>query len=156
LKVYFEDIIQELTKTHLTPYQIAFTSRHTYWEFNIINKSHQNIHELSVVGDAEVKFDSGKKVMLENNVEAIRFRSKNTNIPYSEVPKFQFNLINTVEKMGHRKPKILFKGLPMPNPSRLQIITKRQQKQVVSPTYVYIMITTILIINTMLYEFINN
>lgn len=138
LRVNFNDITEQSDNESFVNYRIDFVSRKTQWQYNIINSSKQEINQLSVKGDANVEFDTGKEVTLENGEVAICFTSVTDNIPYSQVPKYNFDLVNTIERLGTSKPKTIFKGLPMPNPGQLQVIHENQQTLVLSPTYVYI------------------
>ena len=136
--LYLKDLIQLLKSESTVQYRIEFSSRTSAWQYNIINDSKQQVSQLSVTGEDEVEFDQGEEVVLENGQSAIAFTSLTDTIPYSEVPNFKFDLVNTTERMGTSREKVIFKSLPTPNPNQLQIINQNEQQLVVSPTYVYI------------------
>ena len=138
LTVNFSDLIKAEQAGEEVLYKIEFFSRATQWQYNVINNSHQHVGELSIKGDLDVEFDTGKETILQNGQKATSFLSLTSDITFSEVPKYQFDLINTTEILGRKKVKTLLKGLPMPNPQQLEIEQDKTQNKVLSPMYVYI------------------
>lgn len=138
LRVNFDDLIVAEDEGMEVHYKIEFFSRATQWQYNVINNGNQSIGELSIKGDENVEFDNGRETLLENGQVALAFTSLSSNILYSEVPKYQFDLINTTETLGRKRVNTIFKSLPMPNPQQLQIEQDKTQNKVLSPMYVYI------------------
>jgi hypothetical protein len=139
LRIYFIDLFKSKGDNISVNYRIDFFSRATKWQYNVINKSKQHFNELSIKGDSDVEFDSGKEVVLKNGQLATCFTSISQEILFSQVPIYSFDLINTTEKLGGKKVKTVYKGLPMPNPKQIQIINANNTEGLVlSPMYVYI------------------
>lgn len=138
LRVNFEDLIAAEEIGIETHYKIEFVSRATRWQYNVINNGNQSIGELSIKGDENIEFDQGKEILLENGQTAMSFTSLSSDIVYSEVPKYKFDLINTIETLGRKRVETIFKSLPMPNPQQLQVEEDQTNNEVLSPAYVYI------------------
>nr|WP_321235687.1 hypothetical protein [uncultured Psychroserpens sp.] len=137
LRISFADVLKSKGNGFPVHYKINFFSRATKWQYNIINSSQQNFNQLSIKGAADIEFDSGKEVVLQNGQVATCFSSIQ-DILFSQVPKYSFDLIGTTETLGVQKETTIFKGLPMPNPKQLQVSTEHTQKVLISPMYVYI------------------
>ncbi|WP_460219970.1 hypothetical protein [Psychroserpens sp. MEBiC05023] len=138
LRIYFADLLKLATDDFPVHYKIGFFSRATIWQYNIINNSQQRFEQLSIKGDANIEFDSGKDVILQNGQAATCFMSIGQGVLLSEIPKYSFDLVNTIERLGVKEEKTVFKNLPMPNPNQLQVIVENTQKLIISPMYVYI------------------
>ncbi|WP_299276850.1 hypothetical protein [uncultured Psychroserpens sp.] len=138
LRIQFSDILMHLAKDAIGHYRIDFSSRATKWQYTIINNSQEHYNELSIKSNSEVEFDSGKEVVLNNGQKAIAFTSIGDNIVLSQIPKHTFDLVCTESEMGVKISRILFKGLPMPIPSQLQVIKTNTEMSMVSPIYIYL------------------
>ncbi|WP_158992482.1 hypothetical protein [Mucilaginibacter sp. L196] len=140
LIIYFDDVIkfndQGGFKLH-----ISYTARATQWQYYIINSSSLQLQNPQISGKTAIDFSGPDDVILENGQEAILFSSGDNMIPLSVTANNKFDLIskatpsaNTVNKGS--SAKIIFKGLPVPDPMRIGAISSGGK--VSSKMYVYI------------------
>jgi hypothetical protein len=137
LSVNFKDIIKS-NKNSSLHYEIQFKPRSSQWKYNIINNSKQLIDGLSIKTSSNIRFNSGEKIILKNGQEATCFSSKGNMIPLSESPQYEFDLETTTTKLGNNRTKTIFKGLPYPNPSQIEINQMDGKELISSLIYVYI------------------
>ncbi|MEP5341087.1 MAG: hypothetical protein ABJL44_10845 [Algibacter sp.] len=138
ITINFEDLIALNNKQDMTYYQIQFEARSTQWKYYILNNSAQFFGQLSINGTSEINFEGPEDVMLQNGENALLFSSGDALLALSEIPKYSFNLISTTKKSDANRSKIIFKGLPNPNPNTLEIVTDKATPLVASLMYVYI------------------
>jgi len=138
LQINFQDLIVLQKKYSKTQLDIHFTARATQWKYNIINNSQQHFDELHIKAQDAINFGTPEKVTLQNNIEALCFSSGAQKIPLKEVPEHQFNLISKTETLGSKRTKVVFKGLPYPDPSQIAIYKENGTDQVTSLMYIYI------------------
>ena len=139
IRVHFEDILNPGAHNNTAQFRIDFFSRTTKWQYIIINSSERHFDKLSIKGDAGVKFDEGTEVLLSNGQAAIAFNSIGKDIAFSQVPRYNFDLISIVNDPEEgKRTTVIFKELPMPNPSQLQMLDSNTESNVVSPVYLYI------------------
>ncbi len=135
ITITFEDIVQaQKTGTDLA-YQIQFTARETQWNYYIINTSNQNYHEIAIQSSTEeIQFSNKGETTLQNGQKAILF-SSGTLLSLKDIAQHKFDLINTKQTIAGNRKETIFKGLPIPNASNLQLL---DNSTIASPMYVYI------------------
>ncbi|WP_264537866.1 hypothetical protein [Flavobacterium sp. N1736] len=142
LKVYLEDIKQNLSNNTSLLFEINFEARATQWQYYIINKNSVPLNNPTISGKESIEFNGPKNVTLPTGEKSLLFTSGETNILLSEKPKYKFDLLNksasSATKQKNSNGKILIKGLPVPDVSRIGIIENNQQNQVTSPMYIYL------------------
>lgn len=138
LSVKFQDLIKSDENKNSPIYKIEFTARDTQWKYFILNNTNQNLGDLSIKCKSEVEFEGPIEVTLQNGEKAQLFSSEKQLLPLSEIPKYNFDLISTIKKNGVNRNKILFKGLPNPNPNIIKIDTNQTETIVASLMYVYV------------------
>ncbi|QSW89339.1 hypothetical protein J0383_00655 [Flavobacterium endoglycinae] len=140
LKIYFEDLKNVSNNPIL--YKISFEARATQWQYYFINKNSLPLNNPVVTQKGSIQFKGPEQVTLQTGEKALLFTSDTTNIPLSEKPKYKFDLINKSESsgtdQGNSKGKVIIKGLPIPDVSRINIISNKEQNQVTSPMYIYL------------------
>ncbi|MCB0835197.1 MAG: hypothetical protein KDD99_00945 [Bacteroidetes bacterium] len=145
IKIYFDDII-ELSQSNIPiQYTIQFSVRSTQWHYFIISGELSNQSDLHIYDKSkpQIRFEGPSTVLLPNGQEALKFSSGDSLIPFSEVPEYQFNLVNKTQRKYEKDPQksqetILIKGLPNPNPASMSITYIKDKPLVTSPMYVYL------------------
>jgi hypothetical protein len=139
LKIYFEDIKKNQTSSKPIHFELNFKARETQWQYYVINRNSIPLNNPCVTEKGGVQFDGPEKVTLQTGEQALLFTSNDTYIPLSEKPKYKFDLINknTSDESNQKNTnaKIIIKGLPVPDVSRIGII---ENNQVASPMYIYL------------------
>ncbi|MDP5199834.1 hypothetical protein [Flavobacterium sp. DG2-3] len=139
LKVYFEDILKEQHTANSILFEINFTARATQWQYYFINKNAVQLNNPSITQKENIQFDGPQQVTIQTGESALLFTSNKTYITLSEKPKYKFDLINSsVSNQNNAKPKVIIKGLPCPDVSRIGIIENSDQNEVASPMYIYL------------------
>ena len=144
LKLYFNDILKFSSDTGPAHFNISFKARATQWQYFIINKSQVQLTSPAISGKTDISFTGPENIALETGQQALLFSSDSTLIPLSERPKHRFDLVNKPAEAGRGAfgkapaPKIIFKGLPNPDPARFGIVEIDKINQVSSPMYVYV------------------
>lgn len=138
LRIYFEDL-----KTTSAPhFELKFTARATQWQYYVINKNAVPLNHAVINEKGKMQFEDPKQVVLQTGEKALLFTSGQTNILLSEKPKYKFDLISTNESNAsgpkNSNGKVLIKGLPVPDVSRIGIIENAGTIQVTSPMYIYL------------------
>lgn len=142
LKIYFEDLVKNQNNAAPVLFKINFTARATQWQYYFINKNAVLLNNPSITEKENIQFDGPQKVTIPTGESALLFTSNKTYIPLSEKPKYKFDLINknisNQSNQKHTNGKIIIKGLPVPDVSRIGIIENNDQNQVASPMYIYL------------------
>ncbi|WP_121330376.1 MULTISPECIES: hypothetical protein [unclassified Flavobacterium] len=140
LKIYFEDILKEQNTSNSVLFEINFTARATQWQYYFINKNAVSLNNPSITEKENIQFDGPKTVTIPTGESALLFTSNKTYITLSEKPKYKFDLISSSSSTNqtNTKPKVIIKGLPVPDVSRIGIIENNDQNQVASPMYIYL------------------
>ncbi|WP_299136733.1 hypothetical protein [uncultured Tenacibaculum sp.] len=138
VSIEFKDIISQF-ENNITPlYQIKFKARATQWNYLVMNRSRQNLGSLSIESKSNIKFKGPVEVNLQNGEKAQRFTTDKELLKLTEIPKYSFDLISLTKKNGLDRTKIIFKGLPNPNPSVIEVNTNQLAPLVASLMYVYV------------------
>lgn len=136
IKIKFEEIINAEKANANLAYQIQLTARQTQWQYYIINNSNQNYNEIEVQSNTEeIQFSNEGETELQNGQKALLFSSGTTRIPLKNSAEYSFDLINNKQTIAGNRKETIFKGLPIPNVSNLQIL---DDQTIASPMYVYI------------------
>jgi hypothetical protein len=138
ITINFEDLIALNNNQEMAYYQVQFEARSTQWKYYILNNSTQFFGQLSINGSSGINFEGPEEVILQNGENALLFSSGDALLALSEIPKYSFNIISTTKKNEANRSKIIFKGLPNPNPNTLEIVTDKATPLVASLMYVYI------------------
>ncbi|MEO8240538.1 MAG: hypothetical protein ABI576_20705 [Flavobacterium sp.] len=142
LKIYFADILKEQNNASGILFKINFTARATQWQYYFINKNAVTLNNPSITEKENIQFNGPKTVTIQTGETALLFTSDKTFIPLSEKPKYKFDLItksvSNPSNQNNTKSKIIIKGLPVPDVSRIGIIENNDQNQVASPMYIYL------------------
>lgn len=139
----FNDILKFQNNNGFTQFDIRFAARSTQWQYFVINKSSIQLDN-PAIGKTDMDFTGPENVFIESGQQALLFSSGDNLIPLSELPKYKFNLINKPASGGNettRKisaPKIIYTGLPNPDPGRIGMTRINGKNQVSSPMYVFI------------------
>ncbi len=142
LRLYFKDIIDQLENGNRAVFDIRFQARATQWRYYIVNQSKLSLERPEIRGKSAIYFSDPESIRLANGQKAIVFTSGDTRIPLSNIPKYKFSLVNsksTSDAVKKTNPaKTIFKGLPNPDPGRIQFTREKGEEIVYSPMYVYI------------------
>lgn len=140
LKIYFEDLLKDQNTSNPVLFEINFTARATQWQYYFINKNAIQLNNPSITEKENIQFDGPKTVTIQTGESALLFTSNKTYITLSEKPKYKFDLISSSSSTNqtNAKPKVIIKGLPVPDVSRIGIIENNDQNQVASPMYIYL------------------
>lgn len=123
----FSDLISE----NPISYEIKFKARSTYWQYYIFNRSEIKTENLHIDSHSNIEFSIPKKALLNDN-EAQVLTSK-TLIPLHKTQTQKFDLIN-----NENEQKLLFTGLPTPNPNQIKISKNNGETTIYSPIYIYL------------------
>jgi hypothetical protein len=144
LKISLSDILKYQNKDGALQMQIEYTARATQWQYYIINRSLVKLDNPAVTGKSDIAFEGPANVTIATGQAALLFTSGKNLIPLSECPKYKFDLVNSsgaTQDNGSRSKKagkIIFKGLPHPQPGRFGSLIVNGKGQVSSPIYLYI------------------
>lgn len=141
LRISFEDLKKTAAASPMH-FEMKFTARATQWQYYVINKNAVPLNNPVINEKGKMQFDDPEQIVLQTGEKALLFTSGKTNILLSEKPKYKFDLINTTESNGsgpkNSSGKVLLKGLPVPDVSRIGIIENAGTIQVTSPMYIYL------------------
>lgn len=139
LRIYFADILAN----DYPAYQIRLNARATQWQYYIVNKSAAVLDNPAISGKPSAGFNGPETVTIPTGQQAILFSSGDL-LPLSEVPKYKFDLVNNAASdipspsKKSTSGKLIFKGLPNPDPGNVGIVQINGKKQTASPIYVYL------------------
>ena len=144
LKLYFKDIMAFLAEYGYVQFNISYKARSTQWQYYIINTSAVPLNNSGIAGKTGINFSGPETVNIATGQQALFFSSGNTFIPLSERPVQKFDLVNKPVNTGNGMlnkspgPKIIFKGLPNPDPKWNGNVVIDTVNRVSSPMYVYV------------------
>jgi len=136
LTIHFDDIMK-LSNAGGIHFKISYQARATQWQYYIINSSSMLLQNPQITGKSSIGFTGPKDVVLDNGQQAILFSSGDNLIPLSILADNKFDLVSKSAAKGNNSAasKIIFKGLPIPDPMRMSNGTGNK---VSSKMYVYI------------------
>ncbi|RYU91642.1 hypothetical protein EWM62_06800 [Mucilaginibacter terrigena] len=123
---------------------IEYTPRATQWQYYVINQSAVELSSPVIEDKQKNTFDGPQQVMTELGQTAMLFSSGDRLLPLSNWPKYKFNLLNRLPPKSQgtvtaaTTAKIVFKGLPNPNPDFVSPVLVNNRQQLSSPMYVYL------------------
>lgn len=143
VRLYFDDIIRLSAEKNVARFGIFFNARSTQWQYYVINQSFVKLGNPVIEGKDNIGFEGPEIVITQSGQQALLFTSGDQLIALSDQPKYKFDLINRIitdNENAEKKPasKIIFKGLPTPDPARIGMVKMANGQQVSSPMYVYI------------------
>ena len=143
IRIYFEDLINFLSINKEPIFQIRFQARKTQWRYFIVKRGEPEPGNLMIDSKSKIGFIDAGKVTLDNGQEAFLFSSADQLLPLSEEPRYNFDLIREPKSTGtsdfaSTTNKIIFKGLPIPNPAQLTIIQQGRSQIMASPMFIYV------------------
>lgn len=142
VKIYFDDLQKNLHNNTPIQYKISFEARATQWQYYFINRNAVPLNNPSITQKGTIQFEGPQQVTIQTGEKALLFTSSAADIPLSEKPKYKFDLINksdtAASNQNSTKGKIIFKGLPVPDVSKIGIINTDEKSQVTSPMYIYL------------------
>jgi hypothetical protein len=142
VQIYFQDLRGLINNNCNSNYEIYFQARATQWQYYIINTSGLLFNNLTIVSKTSIDFGKSTPVIIQSGKTALLFSSGEQYIKMSEVPKYQFDLVNesktTNQTLKTNSLKTIFKGLPNPNPSHIGTTITQGTSIATSPMYVYI------------------
>jgi hypothetical protein len=141
LKIYFKDLVQFIENKVSCNFEITFKAIATQWQYYILNKSGLNLDNLSISSKSTINFEGPISLKIQTDEEALFFSSGEQYIKLCNVPKYQFDLINkttTNQTIKVGTGKIIFKGLPNPNPQQTEAVLINGITTETSQMYVYI------------------
>jgi hypothetical protein len=136
LTIHFDDIIK-LSTIKGIHFKISYQARATQWQYYIINSSSMQLLNPQIAGKSPIDFTGPEDVVLDNGQQAMLFSSGDKLIPLSILADNKFDLVSKSAANGNKSAasKIIFKGLPIPDPMRTSNGTGNK---VSSKMYVYI------------------
>lgn len=133
LTIYVADLLKLETDLEQSLFTINFEARPVQWCYNIINRSSLNLVRPQIISNSGFEFEGPTETVLPNGDKAMLFTSGHTMFPFEELPTSVFEL-----KDNTPQPKLIFSGLPSPNPNNVEIREKEGTLYSVSSMYVYI------------------
>jgi hypothetical protein len=137
----FTDLINNMNENQVAVYEIQLENRATQWQYYVISNGGTDLANLSISSKEGISFTSPERITIQSGQEALLFSSGENLLPLTETQKYKFNLIqsNTEQTAnGKANPKIVFKGLPNPDPRYFNQVKLNENNQLTSPMYVYI------------------
>jgi hypothetical protein len=145
LRILFDDVLSYKKESEPAVFKIEFKARSTQWQYYIINKSSVHVENPAINSRLNMSFDGPFPVTIPSGEEAMLFTSADKLIPLSEKPSFQLDLVSRKksesndERAGPRlSPKMLFRGLPWPDPGMVSLFERNGRSIFSSPMYVYL------------------
>lgn len=139
VRIYFADILSG----NCPAFEIRLNARSTQWQYYIVNKSALELDSPAISGKPATGFTGPENVTIPTGQSAMLFSSGDL-LPLSEVPKYKFDLVNNSAAANPSSAqiktngKVIFKGLPNPDPGNVGIVMINGQKKTASPIYVYV------------------
>jgi hypothetical protein len=140
VKIYYSDI----SANGEPVFEIRLNARSTQWQYYVVNKSSVPLDSPAITGKPLVRFEDPVTVTIPSGQSAIMFSSGNILLPLSEVPKYKFDLVNSSPDSSTSSlkktagSKVIFKGLPNPDPSNTRATILNGKKEATSLIYIYV------------------
>lgn len=136
----FFDTLLDTEKPPL--FEIRLAARATQWRYYVINRSPLNLDNPVIRSKDNLVFDGPEPVTMQTGERALLFSSGNTFLPLAQRPKYKMDLISSRKPRQtedkRQQEKVIVSGLPAPDVSGLGTICIGEEKQVISPVYVYL------------------
>lgn len=145
LSIRFDDVLTYIKPDDHAKFRIRFKARSTQWQYYIINKSSVHVENPAINSRLNISFEGPVPVTIPTGEEAMLFTSADNLLPLSSKPSFQLDLVNDKKREGDDEragpqltKKMLFKGLPWPDPGRVSLFELNGRRIFSSPMYVYL------------------
>lgn len=144
LSVKFDDIVKYTHEKGSASFKIRLHARSTQWQYFIVNKSSVQLANPFIKGtNNSIEFDLPQKVSIQSGDEALMFSSGRNFLPLAKRSKYRFSLVDQLLPSGtdaiqRSRDRIIFKGLPDPDPMRINVVNVNGSKHVSSPMYVFV------------------
>lgn len=139
ITIRFTDLLLAWQQQDAPAYSIRLRARTTQWQYFVVNRNALMLKTPTISNKKNIVFDGPVSVTIPTGEQALLFTSARDLIPFSEDPLCQFNLVNaggSANAIGGNR--IIYKGLPAADPSRMGVAEIDGQKVFVSPMYVYL------------------
>lgn len=138
VSIYFNDLLTLSSLSNTPAFVIGFNARQTQWHYFIVSTNIKNISQIKIKSREQIQFEAPVVTSTPRGEMAFLFTTGTTLLPFSEKPQYKFDLVYTNGWDEKSAGKILFKGLPNPDPMRMNISTLNGVKQINSPIYIYL------------------
>lgn len=144
LRIHYNDIIPHTGQADHAQFSIRFQARATQWKYYVINKSAIKLNDPVIKERTGIALQRPENVTTQDGQQALLFSSGDQLLALSDKPRLKFDLFTgstAGDKRSSQKQaaaKVIFKGLPCPDPSRIESCVIEGKKQLSSPMYVYI------------------
>jgi len=143
LSVHFDDLLRYTAGKGYADLCIYLNARNTQWQYFVINKSAVQFVNPVIKSNTAIEFDLPEMVTIPTGQKALLFSSGKNLIQLSKKPKYKFTLMDhavpgTAEQIKRPAGRIIFKGLPNPDPQHIGIVNINGNQHVSSPMYVFI------------------
>jgi len=143
LSLQFDDILKYTTGKGYADFCIRLTARKTQWQYFVINKSDVQFTQPVIKDNGSIEFNGPEKVTIPSGQEALLFSSGANLLQLSRTPQYKFALVDRTaagptDAVKRSAERVLFKGLPQPDPSKINLVTINGSQQFSSPMYVFI------------------
>ncbi len=125
-------------------FYIEFMPRATQWQYYVINQSEVDLSSPVIEDKQKNTFEGPQHIVTVFGQPAIFFSSGERLLPLSNWPKYKFNLLNHLPPKSQgavaagTTTRIVFKGLPNPDPGNVSQVLINNRQQLSSPMYVYL------------------
>jgi hypothetical protein len=136
LIVSLDDLLRYGDSSGFTRMRIDFMARSTQWQYYVINRSSVQLDNPAVTAKNRDGFEGPTNVTIATGQQALLFSSGTRLLPLCEEPGYSYDLVNTAGKSI--AAKVIYKGLPTPDPARIGAVTMNGEGRISSPMYVYI------------------
>ncbi len=133
--LFFDDLTASIQNSKPVPYSIQFDARATQWQYYIISRNAKAENNLEIKGKTDMTFSNPQEVTIASGEKALLFTSTSP-IILQEKPSYKFDLVSTGSTNTKLSNKVIYKGLPNPDPRN--VATIQNINQLASPMYVYI------------------
>ncbi|MBL0358416.1 MAG: hypothetical protein IPP72_16840 [Chitinophagaceae bacterium] len=139
LVLHFKNLFEMLDRG-IMAYSIGFRARSTQWQYYIVNRSEVPLTNPFVRGKSGIAFAEPKQVVIPTGEKALCFSSNEMLLPMSQVAGYVFDLVNDnrMQNTNGPKGKVIFKGLPTPDPLIIETVDINGKAEASSPMYVYL------------------
>ena len=143
VSVHFNDILKFTTGKGYSDFCIQLKARKTQWQYFVINKSDIQFTNPVIKSNSRIEFDGPEKVTIQSGHEALLFSSGENLLQLSKTPQYKFALVDRIaagsaDAIKKSTDRVVFNGLPYPDPLRVNPVTINGSQQFSSPMYVFI------------------
>lgn len=138
LLLQLKDIV-EMLSTGGSTYTIHFRARATQWQYFVVNRRNVHFTQLVIKDKTGIVFSAAEDVVIPSGEKALLFSSGETLLPLSNAAIYFFDLLNDNPISANGAvAKIIYKGLPNPDPLIMNTVIVKGREEASSPMYVYL------------------